>query len=280
MDVLWSISGTRFLVAYGVALALALVAASIIRWRVRRPPASNPAEPLGVAELAYLTGGPRLTVAAVIAELVESGKARVSRGGSVMATSTASTDPIEAEVLRGVAGRPQLASTIVAEVADSSPVLAVRDRLVERGLMVAPATARAARLWAVAALYGLAVVALVRHVFAVRLGFPVGYLSVLILVNLVLAVTLQRRGVRLRTVRGDRLVASVRDRSVRDRSHLGPQLDPWLDAAVAGAGGRVAVEGMSAFPEATIRRELTGSAIMIGMVAGIGGGLSGSGMGH
>ncbi|HET8643489.1 MAG TPA: TIGR04222 domain-containing membrane protein [Pseudonocardiaceae bacterium] len=267
---LWGILGSQFLVIYAAALAVTLVVAIALRWRARRPSSPAPDRPLTVADLGLLAGGAYLAVGAVIAELVAAGKARVSGGGSVMATSTASNDPVEAEVLHELAGAPQPVVAVVTEVANGSAVLTIRDDLADRGLVVSRAMARAVRLWPAVALYALAAVAVVRHISAVRLGYPVGILTLLLILNLVLAAVVHRRRLRLRTVHGDRVLAAAR----ADRPDLA---NPWLDSAVHSAGGRVAVEGLSAFPEATIRRELTHGAIMIGMAAGAMSGAGGSG---
>jgi uncharacterized protein (TIGR04222 family) len=263
MNRLWGISGPLFLALYGAGLVVAFAWAVSLRWRVRRPPEPAPGQQLGVAELGYLTGGPHLAVGAVVAQLVESGRVRLSRGGFASAVPTTGADPVEAAVLREIDGTPRLAGTVIHNAADSPAVLAVRDGLVRHGLLVAPAAARAARLRGVAVLGLLAAVGVVRHVVAVRQLQPVGYLTLLLILTVVLAVVLHRRPVKATTVHGDRLLASVH-RTGPDR------LNPWLRPSVTGAGRTVALFGLDAYPDAAVRRDLVHSAVMIGMVTSVG----------
>lgn len=259
----WGISGTQFLVLYGIALVVAFGYALLLRWRLRRPQGPLPPLQVNVDELAFLVAGPGRAAEAAIARLVESGRVHVSRQGLLTAGVLTSSDPVEAAVLRVIEHTPRRGSYVIRKVTGSGAVSAISDRLVEHRLLVEPsAIRRRALLW----LYLLMAVGVLRLVNGVRLGHPVGYLALLLLLTAALTIMLYRRGSRTRTRHGDKLCASVRASGANESN-------PWLrpSVALAGAGGSVALGGLAAFPDPTVRDALTAGTTTTGGGGGDGG---------
>jgi uncharacterized protein (TIGR04222 family) len=254
----WGISDSHFLVLYGTGLIVALTAALFLRWQVRWPQVRVAPPQLDNAELAWLAGGSVRAAAAVTAEMIESGAVQASRG-KLSSGVAGRTDPIEAAILRAIGGQPRLAGSVVNEVASSPAVTAIGGALVWRGLLVAPAAARAAQRRAMLGLYLLTAIGSVRHVAAVHRGDPVGSLTVLLILTVALIVLLHRRKISARTTAGDQVLASAPPDAV-------PQPPPWLQPTVTRAGTRMALGSFDDFPDATTRRDLKHGAIMIGMV--------------
>jgi uncharacterized protein (TIGR04222 family) len=251
----WGIFGPVFLVMYCVGLVLAFGWALRVRYRVRRPAAPAPGQQLGVAELAFLAGGPRRVIEAAIARLVETGQIHAARNGELTAASTASSDDrVQAEVLRQV-GRSSTAESVEPNVSKSAAVVAIGDQLVEQRLLVAPAQAMSARRRALLWPCAVGAVGLLGYVSGMNQGGPGGFLLVLLLLTAWLVYQLYKRKIKARTVHGDRVLASIRKKD-------GNEPDRWLDpaVAVAGVGGAVALGGLRAVPDDDVRLALMMSA--------------------
>jgi uncharacterized protein (TIGR04222 family) len=254
MNYPWGISGPQFLVMYGVGLVLALVWALWLRYRVRRPEPPAPGLRVGVAELAFLAGGPRRVVEVAIARLVETGQIHVARSGLLTAANTTNDDDrVQEAVLREVGRRPRTTWSVVGNVLDGSAVATIGDRLVERRLLVAPAQATAVRKRAVLGLYAVGAIGVVRFGDGLRLGRPVGYLFVLLLLTAALTILLLRRRIKARTVHGDQVLASARGTDTNEP-------EPHPAVALAGAGAAVAFGGLVAYPDLAMRSALVPSA--------------------
>ncbi|MBY8850739.1 TIGR04222 domain-containing membrane protein, partial [Saccharothrix sp. MB29] len=96
----WGLSGPEFLELYWIALALSSAFAILVRVRLRGSRGGVPAGVLGVAEIAYLTGGPRRVVEASLAGLLASGALVPARNGSVRLNGSPNADhPVDRAVL-------------------------------------------------------------------------------------------------------------------------------------------------------------------------------------
>ena len=244
----WGLTGPEFLALYGAGLVLALGWAALVRWRVRRPQEPVSWQPLDVAELAFLVGGPGRAAEAAVARLVEAGRVHAARNGQLTrAAGHTAHDPLDAAVLRELDRAPRMTGTVLRKVTASPAATAIGDRLVQQRLLVAPAAARSARRRAVAGLYLLFLIGLVRLGDGVWHDRPVGFLAVLLVLTVALAIPLRNRRVKARTVHGDRVVASAQGGNGHQPSS---RLHP---AALAGAAGLVALGGLAAFPDVAVR---------------------------
>ena len=252
MDYPWGISGPQFLALYCIALGLVLGWALRARYRLRRPPAPAFDRRPELAELAFLAGGPQRAVEAAIAELVDAGRLHLARNGRLTAESRArSDDELHDAVLRTVAGRSGSVGSVVRGLSDGKTVAAIGDRLVEGRLLVAPAQASAVRRRTVLWSSLLGAVGVLRIIDGgLRHGRPVGYLAMLVLLTGVIVVVVLKRGVKARTVHGDRVLAAARGAEPHSDVALPPA------AVLAGAAGAVAFGGLVAFPDEAVRNAL------------------------
>jgi uncharacterized protein (TIGR04222 family) len=235
----WGLSGPAFLWLYGIGSVVGLVVAIGVRVRVRRPRLSEPPGQLDVVELGFLGGGPVNAVQVAVARLVQGGLVRVDRSGTLATTSGARPTgaPLDDVLLGELSSRRTL--TFVMGRAGVQQVLdGIGASLVRRGLLVAPAKAVRARWRSLALLFVVFVVGVVRWINGAANNLPVGYLTFLLTITLIALVFLGVRGVRARSVPGDRAVAAVRQRG-QDAAPLeraavsGPRVLPDTDLAHA-----------------------------------------------
>ncbi|MGB3442388.1 MAG: TIGR04222 domain-containing membrane protein [Actinophytocola sp.] len=210
----WGLSGPEFLWLYGAGLVVGVVVAIWTRMRVRRPRLAEPPGRLDVTELGFLGGGPVGAVQVAIARLAGAGLVRVNRSGQVSDNSGGGSTghPLDDAVLYE-ANRPRMVAAIVRRDAVGKEVTAIGDSLVRRGLLVAPSAAIRARRLGPVVLYVVFAAGIVRWINGMAENLPVGYLTFLLALTLVLVAVLKFRAVsgrRARTVHGDRVVAEVR----------------------------------------------------------------------
>ncbi|MCP2168297.1 TIGR04222 domain-containing membrane protein [Goodfellowiella coeruleoviolacea] len=251
----WGLTGPQFLAGYGVALAVALISGLIVRARMRAAAQNKSTEPLSADELAYLAGGPRRVAEAALARLVESGALRTSRAGTVSVTGVPATGPVDQAVLADASRHLRRTVSLLLASVVNHPALSrdLASALVRRDLLVAADTVRARLRLAVTPLLVLLGVGVLRWINGVAVGAPVGWLTVLLLVTAVLAVLLRSRPAVPRTERGQRLLEAARDR-------LTGSVSPWHGVPPGqvppAAGDLVAVHGLGAYPDPTVRRVL------------------------
>jgi uncharacterized protein (TIGR04222 family) len=180
----WGISGPRFLVIYSVLLVLAGLAVLLGRRVLAGSPATMPvgAGELDPYDVAMLTGGERHAATTAIFQLNHAGVLAVGEDPPAVTPSgpiPSSAHPVEQAVYkRAVAagGSPH----VILSDAEQTPVLAaLRDRLVQRGLLVRPEQARKARAL-VAVPAAVLLLGLARLVAGLSNGKPVIYLLVLL----------------------------------------------------------------------------------------------------
>jgi uncharacterized protein (TIGR04222 family) len=210
----WGLSGPQFLWLYAIGLVVGVVVAIRARRRVRTPRLADPPPRLSPEELGFLAGGPGHAVQIVVARLYEAGLVRVSRGGEVSRNSSvASTgNPFDDAVLAQLK-KPRTVPALARKQGVQQVITKLGESLVRSGMLVAPARALRARRRAMLVLYAVFAVGIVRWVNGIAENLPVGYLTGLLVLTLVIVSLLNIRAFskpKARTVHGDRAVAAVR----------------------------------------------------------------------
>ena len=193
----WGISGPQFLFIYVVLLAMTVAGVALTRRRVLAAPEGTAAPArLDRYEAAYLNGGSDLAATTAVTSLLRAGHLaasprRRSRHRLVAATAPpAGAHPVEWAAYQLVAGRPDRPLREIQQGLATSPAMAaVRERLRQGGLALTDEQQtryRATGLWFLP-LLGLGVA---RVIAGTANGRPVGFLVVLLVVTVVLAVTL------------------------------------------------------------------------------------------
>jgi uncharacterized protein (TIGR04222 family) len=255
MDHLWGISGPAFLWLYLAGLALALAAAAAVRSAARRPTPPDAPPELDELDLAFLAGGPRRVVETAIARLVDTGRLRTNRGGTLTATTDErQADPLDQLIMERAGRDGAGVATMVGAYAGSGVVTKRGDRLVANGLLVSPAEANRARRRAVFWLWVVLAVGMLRWFVALGERLPIGYLTLLLFATIVTTLVVRSRRIPPRTVHGEDALAS---------------------AAEDGPVTRVALTGLSAYPDVEIRGALLASAGVASVTAWSYGGATG-----
>ncbi|MDQ2588645.1 hypothetical protein CKY47_32755 [Saccharothrix yanglingensis] len=244
----WGLSGPEFLELYWIALALSSAFAILVRVRLRGSRGGVPAGVLGVAEIAYLTGGPRRVVEASLAGLLAAGALVPARNGSVRLNGSPNADhPVDRAVLAD-AGRHRYRTMtlLVTAVSEQDAPREVGRRLSHEGYVVPADVVRSRLRLGVVPLALLFAVGVARWVNGIAIGAPVGWLTLQLVLTGVLVWPLLKAREVTRTAKGDAAVAGARaSRSGRDEELVA--LDGFavhpnvvLRAAVrpAGAGRR------------------------------------------
>ncbi|MGW5054499.1 TIGR04222 domain-containing membrane protein [Actinokineospora sp. NPDC004072] len=254
----WGISGPDFLRIYLVGFVFVLLFAAAVRIAIR---AGTPvgrsaagmigAEQLSVHELAYLAGGPTRVVETAVARLLDLGKVKANRTGSIRVVAGATaTDLVDRAVLQDTKRYAyRSVGPLVGQVARDDAVQAVRSSLVGKGLLVDGGAMRA-RLAAVPALV-LLVVGVARWVNGIAEGYPIGWLTVGLVVTAVVAIALYRAPLSERTYAGERVLAQARGKS---RPGAGTEA-----ALLGGATTAVLFAGLAAYPDPEIGTALAAS---------------------
>jgi uncharacterized protein (TIGR04222 family) len=247
----WGLSGPEFLKIYWIALGIALLFAIGVRIRMRASRGGEPARSLDIDELAYLSGGPRRVVEASITRLIEAEALRSTRRGTVgLIGKPKVVNAVDRAVVED-AGRysRRTLNLMMAAVAQHESVRAIATRLGELGMLIEPATAKRHLRVGILPMLVLFAIGVVRWVNGIAIGAPVGWLTLQLVVTGALAVLLIRSGSIRRTAKGDRALEEARSGG---RSH-------GVEMAVGGVGGvvgLVALGGLSAHPDLTLRTAL------------------------
>ncbi|WP_154696977.1 TIGR04222 domain-containing membrane protein [Lentzea guizhouensis] len=245
----WGLSGPEFLQLYWIGLALAVLAAIVIRVRARAG-GSQPVRTLDVDEIAYLAGGPRRVVETAVARLLTAGELRISRRGAVSATnSPQSRNHVDRAVLTDSQRYSnRTVSLMIPAVAKDIAVRAIGLRLQELGLVLSEEAVKRARRNGSALLWLLLAVGVVRWVNGIAIDANIGWLSVQLVITAVLIFFVLRRGKNLRTTTGDRVLDAART--------AGGRATGSEDPALVGAAGLVALGGLTVYPDLAVRSSL------------------------
>jgi uncharacterized protein (TIGR04222 family) len=266
MDRPRGLSGPEFLEIYWIALAVATAFALFVRLRLRAGRSGESARSLDIDEMAYLAGGPKRVVEAAVARLIEVEALRPSRRGTVQATGTVvAQNAVDRAVLADASRRGRrTVNLLVPAVSRTEAVTGVGNRLIDLGLLVAPETAKSLLRLGVVPLGVVFAVGLVRWVNGLRIGAPVGWLTLQLMITAVLAVLLVRHRDLQRTSEGDRVLQNAR---AGERTG-GEKTSP--DALLfGGASGLVALGGLTAHPDLAVRSALLHQpAVTSGFAAG------------
>ncbi|WP_436496019.1 TIGR04222 domain-containing membrane protein [Actinokineospora sp. HUAS TT18] len=256
----WGLSGPEFLRIYLVGLFFALLFALAVRIIVRtgnaetRPTGGTirPSQ-LTVSELAYLAGGARRVVETAVARLIDQGRIRPSRKGTVrVVEGSTPTDPLDRAVLSDVTRYgDRTIGLLVDKVSQDDAVRGVGDSLARKGLLVGEAAARAR--WGALPLVVLFVIGAARWINGISDGRPVGWLSLALLATGLATVLVYRKTVPMRTYSGERVL-----REATPRGRRVPSEEAVL-AGAAGVVGVVALSGLGAHPDEEINTALASS---------------------
>ncbi len=193
----WGISGPQFLLLYVALFAVTVPGVVLARRRaLAGPPGAAVPDRLDRYEAAYLNGGCELVATTAVTVLLRAGHlTSTSRRGrrvrlGVRAAPPAGAHPVEWATYQLVAARPDHPRwALGAELCRAPAMAAVRERLRQAGLAPTPeqrARYRAAGLWSLP----LLALGVARVVAGTANGRPVGFLVVLLVVTVVLAVAL------------------------------------------------------------------------------------------
>lgn len=237
MDHLWGISGTVFLLLYGVVLAALTVFAVVVRRRVLAPPRFEPVPATDLPALAFLASGAQRLVELSVARLITAGAARVNREGMITALAVSPDDPLDAAVLRAMGNRPRHRYDQTYAVLKNDEVRghveSVERSLAEGGHLITAAVVRTTRRTMVLGLWLLVAVGVARWCHGLAADRPIGFLTVELVATGVAIQALRVLAFPTRTEHGDRTLADAR----------------------TGATGMalVALRGLSEYPDKEIR---------------------------
>jgi uncharacterized protein (TIGR04222 family) len=140
---------------------------------------------ISVEEFGFLSGGPGRAAEVAVVRLLEAGLLRISREGvvsAVAATSYGAATPLEAYAL-GAARTGRMLGELIKSTATSAAIDALRQHLVDRGLLASPG--RRKLCGAIRALSLVAAIAAIASVavFHVHVGIGIGLLALVVLVR-------------------------------------------------------------------------------------------------
>ncbi|MCE7009721.1 TIGR04222 domain-containing membrane protein [Kibdelosporangium philippinense] len=235
----WGLSGPEFLGLYICGLVVACVATLVLRKRIRSGSARRSPEPLTVDETAFIAGGWVRVVESALANLVAHNVIRVQREGLLYPVSDARAKPestLEERLANRVTkrqGRPL--PYHLSSMSNLPEYDAIRRSLAAKGLYYYGSNRRQA-LVAALPLVVLLVIGIARWINGVNLGFPVGYLTGLLILTVIVTLFAMREIKEGLTSGGKRALDGI---------------NRGVDAAAA-----VAKDGMQAYPDVTISRLL------------------------
>lgn len=250
----WGLSGPEFLQLYWVGLALAVLVSIVVRVRVRAGHSTQPVRSLDMDELAYLAGGPRRVVETAIARLLTAGELRTSRRGTVQATSTTqSLNQVDRAVITDCQRYTnRTVNLMIPAVAGDRVVTTIGQRLEDMGLLVNPAVVKSALRKGTTALWVLLAIGVARWVNGIALGFPVGWLTLQLVLTGLLILLLTRGGKHVRTTKGTTVLNAARTTSTRASGSVD-------EVVYAGAAGAVLFGGLLVYPDLAVRSSLLAS---------------------
>ncbi|MFD1151636.1 TIGR04222 domain-containing membrane protein, partial [Saccharothrix hoggarensis] len=231
---------------YWIGLALALAVAILGRVSLRGARGGVPAGPLGVLDIAYLTGGPRRVVEASVAGLITSGALAPARNGAVRLVGSPVADhPVDQAVLTDVARyRYRTLTLLITSVAEQDEPRAVGRRLSELDYLVAPEAVKSRLRKAVVPMVLLFVVGVARWVNGLAIGAPVGWLTLQLVLTGVLVALL---------VKGNPLTRTAKGRDAVAKARAGENTGGWGATSSANEAELVALTGFSAHPDVVLR---------------------------
>jgi uncharacterized protein (TIGR04222 family) len=245
----WSLANIEVTLGYVAALAAAAVwARAVIRRPAPRVP-NPPAAPLTVAELAYLAGGPRRVVDAVVTRLLDVGALCIDRDGTLRRTGdgesrpAADAEPVAGAVLVAVGSGAAL-GTLAGRLAADPAVREVSVRLAGRDLLTVAQPSRARQRVALLPLIVLALVGALRCAQLAWTGEPMLGVTVL------LAIT-------------GGMLAAIPQATAGRPTALGEQVLGQTRRRIAARGGPraeelVALHGVLGHPDPRLRTLLSG----------------------
>ncbi|WP_186763237.1 TIGR04222 domain-containing membrane protein [Lentzea tibetensis] len=246
----WGLSGPEFLELYWIALAALVVFAIIVRVRARSGN-SQPVRTLDLDELAYLAGGPRRVVEASLARLLAAEALRTSRRGAVQVTGVPVVNPVDQAVVEDAQRYTnRTIYLLVPKVAEHHAVTSIGTRLVEAGLVIDRDEVRSRLRRGALPLWVLLAVGIARWFNGITIDAPVGWLTLQLVVTGLLIFIVTRRGKLMRTSKGDRVLQEARASGT-----TGGVTSP-ASVEYAGAAGLVALGGLAAYPDLTVRSSL------------------------
>jgi uncharacterized protein (TIGR04222 family) len=239
-------SGPDFLLVYGLLTALALGVVLLLRRQVaagRDDPGAGSG--LSAYEVAYLAGGPVRAVAAALSALHTQGV--IERTGRDILAVTPSgelppaADRLDKAIVAVAQGRTSLhAGELASDPSIHRALDAIRQRLESAGVL-ASAADRVRMRWAVLPLVAVVLLGGARFLTGAATGRPVGFLAIVLLAVVILAVRLMR--VPRLTRAGQAAVDALRTR----HHHLSPSSSPaWNLYGPAGAAMAVGLFGGAA----------------------------------
>lgn len=237
----WGISGTTFLIGYGVIALVVLVAAIRTRRVLADPARKAPIPDLASRpnDAAFLNGGGDLAICSSLASLRLRGLVQARRG-TISAIGRPDGDDLDRAVMF-VTTSPVPRSRLVWQRPVGIALDRIESRLVAEGLLLSVVTRRKIRsvgLWMLA----VAAIGFARILAGIAFARPIGYLIIeflaVVVVTVVLFVKVPRR-----TRSGDRLLASMRN----DLDRYAPAQRPdWTVYGASAAALGVGLYGASA----------------------------------
>ncbi|GGM55276.1 hypothetical protein GCM10012275_28010 [Longimycelium tulufanense] len=273
----WGFSGPEFLGLYGVGVLLASLWMIRVRGRLRRSDASDVARTqLSAEELAYLAGGPARVIDVAVSRLIDTGAVRVCRAGRLRAvTGATASHPLDAAVLGLLSdGSGRQLAAVRARGVRLEAVRLPLERLVSLDLLVDPRRVWPVKLQAVLPMLALGIVGLFRWINGLASERPVGWLTVLLALTVLLVFLGLAHGTPLRTTRGDALLARVRPTVKEIKPAVAENRSG--DGASTAVLTAVALAGIAAMPDSP---ELSALLSNTGSSGGSGGTSSGDGDG-
>jgi uncharacterized protein (TIGR04222 family) len=264
------LSGPEFLALYGGALVVWCVVVALVGAAVKaqRSPGTVTHVP-DIYERAFLNGGGDRVVDTALAGLIDDGRVRVTRAQELHRVDIGGEDDVQREVW-SLVGRPGKLSPLRKAFRRSDVRESLRGRLVDEGLLVTPGPHAFLRAL-VRGFPVLALIAVVRGVNGLVLGYPIGYLLLELAATLIAwAVAASACADPLRTRAGDALrkpaAPDPPDTGENDRYRALTDV-----GAIVGASAveLVAQRGLGAHPDPTVAR--------LAHAAGTGGGAAGGG---
>lgn len=230
----FDLTGGPFLVLYLVMLALAWAASLPLAEAIR--PAGRPGRTSGEDDLAALAGGPVRLAESALVRLLASGKlVQQGRRQFFAVDQNGGTTPVERAILR-MALPAEWSAILRAVTAEYS---GIERRLVANGLMLERGQRMRLQLATTAPLILVMMFGLIKLTIGIGRDKPVGFLALLLIVTLVLAVMGYLRASRT-TREGEVLLMEERDRCERirrapERDEMGHSVALYGTAVLAGS---------------------------------------------
>ncbi|MFJ1764465.1 TIGR04222 domain-containing membrane protein [Amycolatopsis sp. NPDC088138] len=240
----WGIPGPLFTGLYLGLLLIPLIHAVVRTSALRRGHAGG--SPQTTEELAVLTGERIRLGEVVIARLLERGLVRMDGNGRLYRVRGTSSDVLDRVALERISKAGTSVDMVRTTLVQLPAVAALEDGLAGRGLVADVRKLRLTSVTTAVAYWVLFVLGLVRLIAGSSAGHPVGFLVVLLLLNVVAVI--------VGTVRAAKVVpeakATAAGRAAAEEARRAGTL-------TSGATGAVASGGLAAYPDKEIRAALS-----------------------